>query len=50
MIILHKGSLLVFYAFIVKKMRYFSHIPEARAVLLNPVTMDFDRLEHLIFA
>ena len=50
MIILHEGSVLVFYAFIVKKMRYFSHTPEAIAVLLNPVTMDFDRLEHLIFA
>ena len=50
MIILHKGSLLVVYAFIVKKMRCFSHTPEARDVLLNSVTMDFDRLEHLIFA
>ena len=50
MIILHEGSVLVFYAFIVKKMRYFSHTPESRAVLLNPVTMDFDRLEQLIFA
>ena len=50
MIILHKGILLVFYAFIVKKMLYFSHTPEAGDVLLNPVTMDFDRLEHLIFA
>ena len=50
MIILHKGSLLVVYAFIVKKMRYSSHTPEARDVLLNPVTMDFNRLEHLIFA
>ena len=50
MIILHKGSLLVVYAFIVKKMRHFSHTPEARDVLFNSVTMDFDRLEHLIFA
>ena len=50
MIILHKGSILVFYAFIVKKMRYFSHTLEARAVLLIPVTMDFGRLEHLILA
>ena len=50
MIILRKGSLLVFYAFIVKKMRYFSHTLEARAVLLIPVTMDFGRLEHLILA
>ena len=47
---MRKGSLLVFYAFIVKKMRYFSHTPEARAVLLIPVTMDFGRLEHLILA
>ena len=50
MIILRKGSLLVFYSFIVKKMRYFSHTLEARAVLLIPVTMDFGRLEHLILA
>ena len=50
MIILRKGSLLVFYAFIVKKMRYFSHTLEARAVLLIPVTMDFGRLEHLNLA
>ena len=42
MIILHKGSILVFYAFIVKQMRYFSHTLEARALLLIiPVTMDF---------
>ena len=47
---MRKGSLLVFYAFIVKKMRYFSHTLEARAVLLIPVTMDFGRLEHLILA
>ena len=50
MIILHKGSILVFYAFIVKQMRYFSHTLEPRALLLIPVTMDFCRLEHLVLA
>ena len=50
MIILHKGSILVFYAFIVKQMRYFSHTLKARALLLSPVTMDFCRLEHLVLA
>ena len=51
MIILHKGSILVFYAFIVKQMRYFSHTLEARALLLIiPVTTDFGRLEHLVLA
>ena len=47
---LHKDSILVFYAFIVKQMRYFSHTLEARALLLIPVMMDFGRLEHLVLA
>ena len=48
MIILDKGSILAFYAFIVKQMRYFSHT--LRVLLLIPVTMDLGRLEHLVLA